>query len=59
MTVSTVDSSQGCEAEVVIVSFVRSRDSDEQHSIGFVKDERRINVAITRALYQLVCVGNA
>ena len=58
VTVSTVDSSQGCEADIVIVSFVRSRDSDEQHSIGFVKDERRINVAITRARYQLVCVGN-
>lgn len=57
--VATVDSSQGCEADIVIVSFVRSRESTQKHTIGFLKDERRINVAITRARYQLVCVGNA
>ena len=50
--VATVDSSQGCEADVVIVSLVRSA------SAGFLKDDRRMNVALTRARYQLVCVGN-
>jgi senataxin len=50
--VATVDSSQGCEADVVIVSLVRSV------SAGFLKDDRRMNVALTRARYQLVCVGN-
>ena len=57
--VATVDSSQGCESDIVIVSFVRSRESTQRHTIGFLKDERRINVAITRARYQLVCIGNA
>ena len=50
--VSTVDSSQGCEADVIIISFVRSE------MIGFLSDYRRLNVALTRAKYQLVCVGN-
>jgi senataxin len=50
--VAAVDSSQGCEADVVIVSLVRSV------SAGFLKDDSRMNVALTRARYQLVCVGN-
>lgn len=57
--VATVDSSQGCEADVVIVSFVRSSDKKGvYHATGFLADDRRINVALTRARYQLVCVGN-
>jgi hypothetical protein len=52
--VATVDSSQGCEADVVILSFVRSNG----RSAGFLRDDRRMNVAMTRARYQLVCVGN-
>lgn len=51
--VSTVDASQGCEADVVIVSFVRSG-----NTAGFLVDDRRMNVALTRARHQLVCVGN-
>jgi superfamily I DNA and/or RNA helicase len=50
--VSTVDSSQGCESDIVVVSFVRS------NAAGFLKDDRRMNVALTRARHQLVCVGN-
>jgi len=50
--VATVDSSQGCEADVVIVSLVRTNSS------GFLKDDRRMNVALTRARHQLLCVGN-
>jgi hypothetical protein len=50
--ISTVDSSQGCEADVFIISFVRSE------MIGFLSDYRRLNVALTRAKHQLVCVGN-
>jgi len=58
--VATVDSSQGCEADVVIVSFVRSsRKKGVHHATGFLGDERRINVALTRARHQLICVGNA
>jgi len=52
--VATVDSSQGCESDVVIVSFVRCRGKS-----GFLQDDRRINVALTRAKYQLICVGDA
>jgi hypothetical protein len=52
--VATVDSSQGCEADVVILSFVRSNGG----SAGFLRDNRRLNVAMTRARRQLVCVGN-
>lgn len=52
--VSTVDASQGCEADVVVVSFVRGSSG----YVGFLKDRRRLNVALTRAKFQLVCVGN-
>ena len=51
--VATVDSSQGCEAEIVILSFVRS-----SQRAGFLRDDRRMNVALTRAKYQLICVGD-
>jgi superfamily I DNA and/or RNA helicase len=54
--VSSVDSSQGCEANIVILSFVRS---NKEHVAGFLKDERRLNVSLTRAKYQLFCIGNA
>jgi len=60
VTVATVDSSQGCEADVVIVSFVRSQQlsASEASKAGFLSDDRRINVALTRARHQLICVGN-
>jgi len=51
--VATVDSSQGCEADIIILSFVRSSRA------GFLADDRRINVALTRAKYKLICLGNA
>jgi senataxin len=53
--VSTVDGSQGCEADIVILSFVRGTSGH----MGFLKDNRRLNVVLTRAKFQLVCVGNA
>jgi superfamily I DNA and/or RNA helicase len=56
--VATVDSSQGCEADYVIVSFVRSNGRSKCNAVGFLTDDRRLNVAITRAKYQLICVGN-
>ena len=59
--VGTVDGFQGQEADVVIISCVRS--SGENHgrhvSTGFVADVRRMNVAITRAKRSLWIVGNA
>jgi superfamily I DNA and/or RNA helicase len=54
VTVSTVDSCKGSEARLVIVSFVRTG----KQTIGFLSDQRRLNVALTRAKHKLVCVGN-
>ena len=50
--VATVDSSQGCEADLVVLSFVRTTGA------GFLRDDRRMNVALTRARHKLVCLGN-
>jgi len=58
--VGTVDSNQGCEADITIVSFVRSSSKrGVRHATGFLTDTRRINVALTRARHHLVCVGNS
>lgn len=50
--VDTVERYQGGERDVVVISFVRSRES------GFVFDDRRLNVAITRARRKLILVGH-
>jgi superfamily I DNA and/or RNA helicase len=56
MRIRTIDSFQGQEAAVVIVSLVRSNDSGE---IGFLRDYRRTNVAMTRAKEKLYLVGDS
>jgi len=56
LRVSTIDSFQGQEKENIIVSLVRSNDDGE---IGFLKDYRRMNVAITRAKDQLFVIGDS
>lgn len=56
MRISTIDSFQGQEKEVIILSLVRSNDDGE---IGFLKDYRRMNVAITRAKEQLFVIGDS
>ncbi len=53
---STIDSFQGQEKEIVIISLVRSNDDGE---IGFLKDYRRMNVAITRAKEKLFVIGDS
>jgi superfamily I DNA and/or RNA helicase len=53
MKIATVDSFQGGECDYIIVSCVRTEE------LGFVKDVRRMNVALTRARYGLVVVGHA
>jgi hypothetical protein len=53
--VSTVDGAQGREWDVVLYSTVRS---NPQHRLGFLEDERRLNVAVTRAKRNFVLVGD-
>ncbi len=55
ISVNTVDGFQGQERDVIIVSLVRSNAGD----IGFLRDLRRMNVAITRARMKLLIIGNA
>lgn len=54
--VSTIDSFQGQEADVIILSLVRSNEAGD---IGFLKDYRRMNVALTRAKSQLFVIGDS
>jgi superfamily I DNA and/or RNA helicase len=53
--INTVDSFQGQEKDIIIVSTVRS---NKRKDIGFMKDERRINVALTRSRHLLIVVGH-
>ncbi|WP_336207179.1 DEAD/DEAH box helicase [Nonomuraea sp. LPB2021202275-12-8] len=53
--VDTVDSFQGGERDLVVYGFTRS---NAQRKIGFLKELRRLNVAISRARAQLVVVGD-
>ncbi|KAI0028475.1 hypothetical protein K488DRAFT_58479 [Vararia minispora EC-137] len=56
----TVDTFQGEEAKIVIVSLVRNSGSfEEGSSIGFLKSSNRINVALSRAKHGLYIIGNA
>ena len=55
LRVSTIDSFQGQEAEGILLTLVRS---NEEGQIGFLKDYRRMNVAITRAKERLIIVGD-
>ena len=56
ITVGTVDGFQGQERDVIVISLVRD---NAEGSIGFLRDLRRMNVAITRARMKLIIVGNA
>ncbi|ACS79720.1 AAA domain-containing protein [Maridesulfovibrio salexigens] len=59
--VSTIDSFQGCQADVVILSLVRNSTSSQyenKQTIQFVTDENRVNVMISRAQRFLVVVGS-
>jgi len=56
LRISTIDSFQGQEQHTVILSLVRSNDDG---IIGFLKDYRRMNVALTRAKEQLYVIGDS
>ncbi len=56
IVVDTIDAFQGQERDVIYISMVRSNDKGE---IGFLKDTRRMNVAMTRAKKKLIIVGDS
>lgn len=56
ITVNTVDGFQGQERDVIVISLVRANDEGQ---IGFLRDLRRMNVAITRARMKLIILGDA
>lgn len=56
LRISTIDSFQGQEMENIIISLVRCNDDGD---IGFLKDYRRMNVAITRAKERLFVIGDS
>lgn len=55
ISVNTVDGFQGQERDVILISLVRS---NHEGQIGFLKDLRRMNVAMTRARMKLIILGN-
>lgn len=55
-SVGTVDAFQGGERDLIVYGFTRSNDTGD---IGFLKEQRRFNVAITRARQQLILIGDS
>ena len=56
ISINTVDGFQGQERDIIVISLVRSNDEGQ---IGFLRDLRRMNVAITRARMKLIILGDA
>jgi hypothetical protein len=55
---STVDSFQGSEADVVVISLVRNNDHVGRAALGILRDRRRMNVLLSRAKWKLVIIGS-
>lgn len=56
ISINTIDGFQGQERDVIYISLVRS---NEKGDIGFLANERRMNVAMTRARKKLVIIGDS
>lgn len=56
ISIQTIDAFQGQERDAMLISLVRSNEKTE---IGFLKDYRRMNVALTRARKSLVVIGDS
>ena len=56
IAVNTVDGFQGQERDIIVISLVRANDEGQ---IGFLRDLRRMNVAITRARMKLIILGDS
>ncbi|QSE96072.1 AAA domain-containing protein [Fulvivirga lutea] len=56
LSINTIDGFQGQERDIIYISMVRSNEKGE---IGFLANERRMNVAMTRAKKKLVVVGDS
>ncbi|SOV81281.1 conserved Plasmodium protein, unknown function [Plasmodium sp. gorilla clade G3] len=54
--VHTIDSYQGCENDFIIISTVRSND---KNLLGFLNDEKRMNVLLTRMKKKIIIIGNS
>lgn len=55
ISINTVDGFQGQERDIILISMVRS---NSEGQVGFLRDLRRMNVAITRARMKLILVGH-
>ena len=54
--IDTVDSFEGREEDIVVISLVRS---NERGRIGFLRVPNRLNVAISRAKHLVACIGDS
>ena len=55
ITINTIDGFQGQERDVIVISMVRN---NEDGDVGFLRELRRMNVAITRARMKILLIGN-
>ena len=55
ISINTVDGFQGQERDIIMISMVRA---NSEGQVGFLRDLRRMNVAITRARMKLILVGH-